>query len=58
MRVELSINLVEVKGRAVTFAVEGRDGLEAICRGRHHRFVVDLAKTYDRLAAKAEKAAA
>jgi predicted thioesterase len=58
MRVELRVRVVEVNGRAVTFEVEGRDSVEPICRARHGRFVVDVAKTKVRLAAKAEKAAA
>jgi predicted thioesterase len=47
-----------VKGRAVTLSVEGRDALDTICRGKHHRFVVDVNATKARLAAKAEKAKA
>ena len=56
MPVEITVTVVEVKGRAVTFEVVGRDALDAICRGRHHRFVVDVAATKSRLAAKAAKA--
>ena len=58
MSVELHVRIAEVKGRAVTFEVEGRDGVERISRGRHQRFVVDVETTRARLAAKAEKAAA
>ena len=58
MDVELTVRIVEAKGRAVTFEIEGRDSVEPICRGRHSRFVVDVAKTKARLAAKAENAAA
>ena len=56
MPVEIDVTIAEVKGRAVTLDVAGRDGVEAICRGRHHRFVVDVKKTEERLAAKAQKA--
>ena len=56
MPVELNIELVEVKGRAVTFKVEGCDSAEAICRATHQRFIVDIAVTEKRLAAKAAKA--
>ncbi len=56
MAVELDIELVELKGRAVTFKVEGRDSVEPICRATHQRFVVDVATTEKRLAAKAAKA--
>ena len=56
MKVWLTAKVLEVNGRAVVFEVEGRDEVEAIVRGRHHRFVVDVAKTAQRLAAKAAKA--
>jgi len=36
--------------------VDGRDSLDLICRGRHHRFIVDVKTTEARLAAKAAKA--
>ena len=56
MKVELKVSIAEVKGRAVSFDVTGRDDVEPICRGRHQRFVVDLKTTEARLAAKASKA--
>ncbi|MBP5990812.1 MAG: LysR family transcriptional regulator [Proteobacteria bacterium] len=56
MKVELQIAIAEVQGRSVTFDVSGSDGIDAICKCRHQRFVVDVAKTEQRLAAKAQKA--
>ena len=56
MKVELNVTIAEVKGRAVSFDVTGRDDVEPICRCRHQRFVVDLKTTEARLAAKASKA--
>jgi fluoroacetyl-CoA thioesterase len=56
MAVDLKVTVVEVKGRAITLEIEGRDTLDAICRGRHNRFVVDVRTTEARLAAKAAKA--
>jgi predicted thioesterase len=56
MTVEITVKVYEVAGRAVSFEVVGRDGLDLICRGRHHRFVVDVAKTKERIAAKKAKA--
>jgi fluoroacetyl-CoA thioesterase len=56
MKVDLTLSIAEVKGRAVTFDVSGRDSVEPICRGRHQRFVVDVMTTEARLAAKALKA--
>jgi len=57
MPVMLTVRIATVDGRTVVFEVEGRDALEPIVRGRHARFVVDVAKTAQRLAAKAAKAA-
>lgn len=57
MDVEISISIAEVKGRLVTFDVSGGDGIDAIVRGRHVRFVADVKQTEARLAAKAKKAA-
>ena len=56
MPVELKVTITEVKGRSVTLDVEGRDSVDAICRGKHQRFVVDVKATEARLAAKAKKA--
>lgn len=56
MPVTLTVRVAAVDGRAVAFEVEGRDGVEPIVRGQHARFVVDVAKTAQRLAAKAQKA--
>ena len=56
MQVELKVTLAEVKGRALAFTVEGHDGVDTICRGRHNRFVVEVKTSEARLAAKAAKA--
>ena len=56
MTVEVTVRVAEVNGRAVTLEFEARDDVEPIGRGRHNRFVVDIAKTEQRLAAKAAKA--
>ena len=56
MPVELTVTVAEVKGRSVALNVEGRDGLDLICRGRHNRFIVDRKTTEARLATKAAKA--
>jgi predicted thioesterase len=57
MTVRLTVTIAAVDGRSVSFDVEGHDGVDTICRGRHQRFVVDVAKTAKRLEAKAAKAA-
>jgi predicted thioesterase len=57
MAVSLTVRVTSVEGRAVQFEVEGSDAVEPIVRGTHSRFVVDVAKTAQRLAAKAAKVA-
>jgi fluoroacetyl-CoA thioesterase len=58
MWVEFTVTVSAVKGRLVTFEVTARDIVDTVARGRHTRFVVDKAKTQERLAAKAAKAKA
>lgn len=56
MDVELTVEVSEVKGRAVSLQITGRDAVDDIVRGTHNRFVVDVGKTAERLKAKASKA--
>lgn len=56
MTVTLEVKITAVEGRAISFEVSGSDGVDTICRGRHNRFVVDIAATEARLAKKAAKA--
>lgn len=56
MAVTLTVRIQSLEGRAVVFEIEGRDTVEPIVRGQHARFIVDVAKTAQRLAAKAQKA--
>jgi predicted thioesterase len=58
MSVRIEATVTEVKGRAVTFEVTAHDGIDAIARCKHGRFIVDIRKTEERLAAKAQKAKA
>lgn len=58
MAVEVTATVAEVKGRQVVFEVTAKDPVDKICQCRHSRFVVDVAQTVGRLAAKAEKAKA
>jgi fluoroacetyl-CoA thioesterase len=55
MSVEIVVRVASVEGRKVTFDVSAKDELDAICSGMHARFVVDTAKTVERLKAKAAK---
>lgn len=56
MSVTLTVRIASLEGRAVAFEIEGRDSVEPIVRGQHARFIADVAKTAQRLAAKAQKA--
>jgi predicted thioesterase len=54
--VEIAVSVVGVEGRRVAFEFSARDNIEEVARGKHARFVVNTAKTLERLKAKAEKA--
>ena len=58
MEVEITVTVSAVDGRRVAFDVSVKDELEPISTGTHTRFVVDVAKTFERLKAKAAKRAA
>ena len=51
-RVRVHVRVERVENRRVTFDFSVRDAVEEIGRGQHTRFVVDSAKTADRIAAK------
>ena len=55
MEVTVTATVSEIDGRKVVFEVEAKDTLDAICKGRHERFIVDVDKTQERLRAKAAK---
>jgi predicted thioesterase len=56
LKVTIEVKIVEVDRRRVTFEFSVRDPIEECGRGRHVRFVVDTAKSRERLAAKRAKA--
>ena len=55
MTVEIAVMVASVEGRKVVFEVSAKDELDTISTGSHARFVVDKAKTAERLKAKAAK---
>jgi predicted thioesterase len=55
MKVEITVRVAAVEGRKVVFEVVAKDELDEIGRGTHTRFVVDVAKTIQRLKTKAAK---
>jgi len=52
----IELSVAEVDRRKVVFTFSVKDPVEEAGRGRHVRFVVDTAKTRERLAAKRAKA--
>ena len=52
LSVSVNVRIAEVDRRKVTFEFSVRDPVEEVGRGKHVRFVVDTAKTRERLAAK------
>lgn len=55
MTVEITVRVAAVEGRKVVFDVSAKDELDVIGAGMHARFVVDTAKTVERLKAKAAR---
>jgi fluoroacetyl-CoA thioesterase len=58
MTAEITVRVVSVEGRKVVFDVSVKDELDIVGAGAHTRFVVDKAKTLERLKAKAARFAA
>jgi len=56
--VEISVRVTAVDKRVVAFEVSARDEIDTVSAGTHTRFVVEVARTKDRLKAKAAKLAA
>jgi predicted thioesterase len=56
LSVSIAIRVTEVDRRKVVFEFSVKDPVEEVGRGRHVRFVVETAKTRERLAAKRAKA--
>lgn len=56
LKVTVEIRIAEVDRRKISFSFSVKDPVEEAGRGTHVRFVVDIAKTRERLAAKRAKA--
>lgn len=50
--VEIAGTIAEIEGRRIAFDVEVRDPVDLVGKGRHVRFVVDLARQAGRIDAK------
>src|SRR5438132_9693362 len=55
MTVEITVRVMGVDWRTIAFEVAARDELDEISVGTHARFVVEIAKTIERLKAKAAR---
>jgi len=58
MTAEITVRVTAVEGRKISFAATVKDDLDEVGAGTHTRFVVDKAKTFERLKAKAARFAA
>jgi predicted thioesterase len=56
LQVTLEVEIAEIDRRKVVFAFSVKDPVEQVGRGTHVRFVVETAKTRERLAAKRARA--
>ena len=52
MTVTIDATLAELKGRAATFDIVASDGVDVVCRGRHMRFIANIAQVKERLQKK------
>ncbi|HVQ60454.1 MAG TPA: hotdog domain-containing protein [Burkholderiales bacterium] len=48
-QVTVSVELIQVEGRRITFKAEVSAGADAVARGTHERFIVDVHKVRERL---------
>jgi predicted thioesterase len=58
MTVEITVRVVAVDGRKLSFEAVVEDQLDKVGTGTHTRFVIDKSKTLERLKAKAARFAA
>lgn len=52
LEVTATVELIEVDGRRLVFAVEAHDGVDLISKGRHERFVIDKERFDAKIARK------
>jgi predicted thioesterase len=56
--VEITVHITAVDGRKISFDVSARDELDTVSAGTHMRFIVEVARTKERLKVKSAKLAA
>jgi fluoroacetyl-CoA thioesterase len=52
LEVTATVELIEVNGRKLVFAVEAHDGVDLISKGRHERYVIDKSRFDAKIALK------
>ncbi|MGC4090124.1 MAG: thioesterase family protein [Polyangiaceae bacterium] len=55
LEVTVTVELVKIEGKKLTFAVEAHDGVDSISKGRHERFVINRERFDAKVGAKAPK---
>jgi predicted thioesterase len=55
MTVEIAVTVTAVEGRRIAFEAAVKDELDEVSRGTHSRFVVEIARTIERIKAKAAR---
>lgn len=58
LELEVTVRLLAVEGKRLTFGIEAGDGVEAISKGTHQRYVIDAEKFNRKVGEKAERAKA
>lgn len=52
LHVTIKVHLVKVAGKRLVFEFEANDGIDAICKGSHERFVINSGKFAEKLKTK------
>ncbi len=52
LSVTVKVHLVEVAGKRLAFEFTATDGIDAICKGTHERFVINAEKFAEKLKTK------
>ena len=58
LTVNVEVKLEEVDGRRLVFSITADDGIDTISKGTHERFIIDAGKFNQKVADKANQAAA
>jgi len=52
LHVTVKVHLVKIAGKRLVFEFEADDGIDAICKGSHERFVINSGKFAEKLKTK------